>query len=358
MHRQSNEHSTYLGLKWRFRANAVLLKAAKLASQDGRHDLHCREIEAEQKILEAQIKLWDNLSLLYKYEDQPRVPAGSPDGGQWTDGGSGNGRAWLAQQRQSEKKPTGLQAIATTNWVREAQRVGIQIERELPIGSMIRELPVIASTTQLLSALQSPELEYPLSEALRQYNAIAEADDPYVVPLIAMRAREFSKDDSGTKTWASVHQADIDTIGRFCPRYPDVQTIANKIASTMGPVSLYGSPQNYGTQFHLRAADEINKVWKGQLIPELYLMAPLENAPDSYYRDKVKPREKDSLGLDVFEPVGGDSVCIYDFKTGGTGLSSKRMSHFSYSSAKTFPNLKRFFVIEIRPSVGSKKEVM
>ncbi|CCB65613.1 protein of unknown function [Hyphomicrobium sp. MC1] len=42
----------------------------------------------------------DSASPQLKYrEDQPRVPAGNPDGGRWTDGGgaAGNGRAQIAQ---------------------------------------------------------------------------------------------------------------------------------------------------------------------------------------------------------------------------------------------------------------------
>jgi hypothetical protein len=52
-------------------------------------------------------------------------------------------------------------------------------------------------------------------------------------------------------------------------------------------------------------------------------MAPFEGAPSGYYREKVRTREKDSLGLDVHEAVRSDLTCIYDFKTGQRVLAHR-----------------------------------
>lgn len=125
----------------------------------------------------------------------------------------------------------------------------------------------------------------------------------------------------------------------------------------MGAIAHYGSPQNYGNQFHLRAAEEINNVWREQLIPELYIMSQLDSVSDNSYQRVVRPREAGSIGLDVYEQIDDDIACIYDFKTGKRGLSGRRMTHFSSASAKRFPRVNKFFVIEIKPSIGSSSGV-
>lgn len=121
----------------------------------------------------------------------------------------------------------------------------------------------------------------------------------------------------------------------------------------MGPIGSYGTPQNYGTQFHLRAANMVNGLNDGTLKAELFLMAPLTAAPSDYYREKVGTREKGSLGLDVHETVRSDLTCIYDFKTGIKELDLTRMGNFAHSTAKTYPKTEEIFVIQIKPSAGS-----
>ena len=356
-----------LRLKWLIQANEVLLKAVQVASRDERHASRLREIEMEQSLLRVHLELHNDYQLLSKQfdPDQTRVPAGNPDGGQWTDGmgtsnGSGNGREWLAQNPRPTEKPSFFQSAAgaVAGLAHDAPRIVGAVDREM--GPVIRKLPIIGSTATLLSALREPEIEYRLDEALRQYNAIAAADDPDVVPILGLRAKQFIRDEDKAdgKLWASVREVDKETIKKFCPEYLNVQTLADDVAFSMGPVSLYGSASNYGTQYHLRAAAEVMKIWKGRLIPELYLMKPMEGKPDEYYaRDKIPARAKDTLGLDVVEPVDNETACVYDFKTGVEGLTPKRMSDFAFSSAKSekLQNFKQYFFIEIRPSASSIK---
>lgn len=348
MHRSPRNNSKDLDLQWQLHANDVLLKAARLASQDGRHDALCQRVATEQRVLRAELLEYQHLCRKYD-PDQPRAPAGTSGGGQWVSEG-GSGSAVADKQPPKDQETTTFQGIAATasSAVHEAQKIGGKIGRELPI----RKLPLIGSAVTLLSALKEPAIEYPVEEALRLYNAIVAAGDPHTIAIVSARARQYVKGESEERLWASVLQADMETVKQYCPRYLDVQNIANDVAATMGPIAQYGSQQNYGNQFHLLAAGEVQKRWQGQLLPELFMMAPLAGASDEYYKVGVGTRETDSIGLDVYERVDDETACIYDFKTGARRLRTRRMNDFSYSSAKTFPKVKRFFVIEIRPSVG------
>jgi len=369
MMRFSKDHPAYHQLLYDIRSNDARLRSpgGRGASAAENRRRYMR-LEQERDLLRSQLKCWDALDLLLKYDpNQPRVPTGNSDGGQWTDtggSGSGYGRARLARQRQDTYQTaidpmTTAAGTTSTNWLRSAERTWRTIEREFPAIAAFRRLnPIISTTTALLSALKAPELEYPLGEALRQYNAIAAEDDADAIPILSLRAKQFIRDeDKATgKFWASVKEVDKETIKQFCPEYLNIQSLADRVAFSMGPTSLYGSPQNYGNQYHLRAAAEVLRIWRGRLRPELFLMAPMEGMPDEYYaRDEIPARAKDTLGLDVIEPVDDETACIYDFKTGAKGLGPKRISDFAFSSAKSkeFMNIKQFFIIEIRPSRGA-----
>jgi len=105
-------------------------------------------LKQEQDLLYTQLKFWDELDLLCKYDpNQPRVPAGNPDGGQWTDGG-GIGIDPMttgATLAQSASKPRN------SSWMGRAEQLGRQIDREIPLRAIVRNNPVIRSAAGLLS---------------------------------------------------------------------------------------------------------------------------------------------------------------------------------------------------------------
>ena len=83
----SNQHR----LLWNIKANEVLIEALKRSPQS---DYNCRwlaRLKEENAELKSHSTLYEPFQIWYrKYNpDQPRVSAGNPDGGQWTDGGGG-----------------------------------------------------------------------------------------------------------------------------------------------------------------------------------------------------------------------------------------------------------------------------
>ena len=58
---------------------------------------------------------------------------------------------------------------------------------------------------------------------------------------------------------------------------------------------------------------------------------------------------KGSIRIDVFENVGNGTVCVYDIKTGRSGLSPARMAEIATTVLAAYPGTRRIIVSEIRP---------
>lgn len=168
-------------LKAQIAENNVFLALERLAPHFGSDYRAPSHVMHEQKKLREQLDMLEALEYGRKYDpNQPRVPAGNSDGGQWTDdGASGTG---------IDPITTGATAVTTSQgtgpWLRDAQRLA---------GQSIRTNPAMRSAAALYESLKSPPIEYPLDQAVEQYNAIAATDDPYTIPIISSRARAFAK---------------------------------------------------------------------------------------------------------------------------------------------------------------------
>src|SRR5947209_6343370 len=69
-----------------------------LNARDSGRDMELLNIKCALAALDVELKLCRLRYLLRKYSaDQPRVPAGSPEGGQWTSGGGGGGEGDSAE---------------------------------------------------------------------------------------------------------------------------------------------------------------------------------------------------------------------------------------------------------------------
>ncbi|MHC1549470.1 hypothetical protein [Phyllobacterium sp. K27] len=326
-------------LKHQIAGNKAVLAAYRIGrlSEHGRRI--SRIVESEQKELEEQLRALTELSNKYD-PNQPRVPSGNSDGGQWTDGGAGG------VDPITTGSTLGAASSQPSSWLQSTVR---QVNREIPLRSAVTN-PVLRSATTLLSFLKTPELEYPIDQAIAQFNAIAIDDDPTAIPIISSRARAFTNDDSDTKTWASVRKADIGEVSKVCQHYFTVQTQTDIAAFAAGSVSNYTDAGAYRTRVHKILERQINSMFSPALQAEYVLWDALAEAPDNTAATRGN---KHTLELDVFEKVNDDLVCIYDIKTGKRNFTSKRMSQLSHAVAKKYPGVKNFFTIQIRPSADA-----
>jgi hypothetical protein len=136
--------------------------------------------------------------------------------------------------------------------------LGGKIARDLPWQAITRN-PAARAATGVLSLLREPQHEYPVDQAVEHYNSIVAAgDSPYTVPVIASRAREFTKENAGTRPLASVRELTWDKVEIVCPEFLTVQRELDGAAAAVGPASNFPDAKTYGTAVHVALARRIN----------------------------------------------------------------------------------------------------
>lgn len=59
---------------------------------------------------------------------------------------------------------------------------------------------------------------------------------------------------------------------------------------------------------------------------------------------------KGSVRIDVFENIRKEIVCIYDIKTGKSGLNARRAAELAAKAFEGLPSARQIIVIETRPT--------
>lgn len=231
-------------------------------------------------------------ALARKYDpNQPRVPAGNPDGGQWTSiGGEGGDSESFEDLVQPAFAPAVVPAVAA-------------VEAALALFAG-------------LSALNSRN-----SRAIFEFNARG-YDRDGDVPDIAT-SRLLSRD-----------QVDSE-----CPRLNEVQQRTDFSANSINRAD-YSRASEYGTAVHTRLANQIRALNDPNFRAEISL---LKDASARY-------GEPGSIRIDIFERVGNGTVCVYDIKTGSEGLSLARFHEIATRVLAIYGDTTRIVISEIRPT--------
>jgi hypothetical protein len=222
---------------------------------------------------------------------QPRVPAGNSDGGQWTSAGGG---------------------------------------REQPLVQQAR-------LDRLLQGLQRP-IQRGIEAALALFAALSAQNRPGRQAIIEFNAREFTADEQGKP---KVDRLNRDQVNEACPRFGEVQTRtdhADQVVSRSGGIM---SRQQFGTFVHTHLKRQIDSLRDPSFRAEVSRVKGQE--------DDVRYGTTGSIRIDVLEYVRGGTVCVYDIKTGESGLSPKRMAEIAKNVFKAYPNTQRIIVTEVRP---------
>ncbi|RZS88354.1 hypothetical protein EV217_0737 [Phyllobacterium myrsinacearum] len=335
-----NEHSSrHLRLRWHLSANALQLKALKLAPPNSCRRDQYRQLDYERALLEAELRLQEEIDLLRKYDpDQPREPAGTPEGGQWISvGGSAAAGRFVQGNDPVLPEPTPYGNAAKFPLLR-FPKTGL-------LGGLITAFQF----------LNDPEFAYPLEEALDRYNSAVAVKDNNTVPSITFRAHAFDTGSSPQRVFATMKELERDEARKLCPKYTTVQTQTDIAAFAAGPRSTYKSSANYGTAVHTRLERQIRAMEDPDLQAERSYMKYHDEMPKgSYHHGEVTRGKADSLRIDVFEKASPKLVCVYDVKTGPTRLSLRRIKEISYAVAKNFGPF-GFTIIEMRPNQKAHK---
>ena len=249
--------------------------------------------------------------------NQPRVPAGHDDGGQWTRGAYGAGAGVPrddvdAPPVQLAFVPPPLIAAGATAAARAAAAV-------IGLG-----LAFVGALSQRNS---------------RDQQAVAE-----------LRVYQYGKDPKGNAELKAVTMLSPAEVEKACRAVGDVQKFTNKAAETVNARELKeGKMPNaqYGTAVHADVKDQVRElILRGQNPYNLSAEVTYLKGEPEKYGTKGAPR------TDVYEHRSASTVCLYDIKTGDSTRNIVSPARALEIAENTFgKGYTRLFIIEIRPTV-------
>jgi hypothetical protein len=192
-----------------------------------------------------------------------------------------------------------------------------------------------------------PEDRAAVERQLSLYNFMSAMNSPNSRAVFSFNARAF--DPSGKPERANPNAGLLtrDEVGEVCPRYWEVQSITNQAAASISR-GAYDSDAAYGTAVHKLIKDEINGT---ETTPPTRPIDPDFRAEVSATKSgEVRYGTKGSIRVDVFENPKTGIVCIYDIKTGESGLSFARMRELATKASTLYPGTQRIIVSEVRPA--------
>jgi hypothetical protein len=157
-------------------------------------------------------------------------------------------------------------------------------------------------------------------------------------------------------------------LGQICKYLGTVQDLTDTaMRSVMKSYGQIYTPQKIGTAVHWEVKEEIenpsryhNRIpsMPRDLFAEISFMKtlfatgqlPLQRDINGIpYHPRVPYGRRGSIRIDALESRDGETVCVYDIKTGFSQLSPARMWELAAAIFSKFPNAKRIFVTEVRP---------
>lgn len=291
--------------------------------------------------------------------NQPRVPAGHQDGGQWTGGGPHQALTRMAAlnggplmdavlgHRDGVSRDQTMQLAyfrgPTKPWTRPQPPLGI--EPPLPLRP--------AAPTIALHWLRSAILGISLYSLLSQFN------DANRRAIIAFKAREFrpGSSEEGILEVEAVRFLDAQQVQDICERLGDIQKLTNGEFEKARANGRQLSPIELGNEIHKAAKiwtrsqnndsfrSEISFAKIGDKLVDLEERK--KNVDDGSADDTYG--EEGSIRPDCYQRKDPKTVCIYDIKTGASGLSSKRMKDFARRTMYKYPCTEHVIVTEVRP---------
>jgi len=336
---------------------------------------------------------------------QPRVPAGNPEGGQWTDGGArhpggtgtgGNGEtsgltSHVVRDRTGEmpwrayvevRRRDGTH-ISTTVHNRSGSRIISEylssgIERNtvmLPGGKR-----VVFENDRTAQRIYDADRR-PISEAV--WTPEGPENIPVAQPVFFDSRKPGLKPslfktpgqvilDAGIELynwWLSTQEPDEDVVFSFdafemvrgseefsvslhrrtreevedaCPRFPLIQGMTNKVAKPLNP-SQFKNPGAYGTAVHMGVKRLVDALRDPDLLTEF-----------SIYKEDIDASRyglKGSKRIDILERRSDGTICVYDLKTGQKYiLNRKRLLELYRHVRAKFGDKGRVILIEVRPA--------
>jgi hypothetical protein len=342
--------------------------------------------------------------------NQPPVPAGHRDGGQWTRTGTGGPasarreaivdrgkqEAWgsyvntyrsdgsLAEQRvfnrdgsrivsefnvpgaEGDERHTVLLAdgskvtFQTSGDIQEiydgdGRLIGATVwtkdgPQSLPVGQLAFLGPAVGVGASLGARLGPAVARAITAAGLALFAWLSGRKDRDGSPVFAFKAAKYEKntDPKAQNELSWVGYVKRDDLENVCKRLPTVQEYTDEAVDKVRKDQGYSGPASFGSRVHKVIADKVDEEDDPDFQAEVSVIKSKAAA--------ARYGEKGSVRIDVYENQKEKStVCVYDPKTGLRGLSFPRMTELAEAAHRLFGTPpKQIIVIEVRPGQGQQ----
>ncbi len=360
--------------------------------------------------------------LARKYNpNQPRVPAGNSDGGQWTDGGggggagagsfgdfgigiglgefgslgessagmvpsvdpTGDGEIWSSYAETSHADGT-LASTGVTH--RDGGRIHSEYAKPgepsdwderhtvtLPDGSKttfetagrtqtIREGgpdgPILSRATWTADGPQAepfvqqafagePAWRAATAAGSLLFGWLSQQNGSDRQAVESFTARDFEPGAGAGPRLGFVGQISRSEAERCCKFLPELQWRLNNAARAVGEANNYPSAAVYGTYVHDNVRQQVDDMRNPNIRAERSFLKELAEPTSA---QEVRYGYPSSVRVDIYELREDGTLCVYDIKTGRSGLSLRRSEILARATAMGLRHNGRVIVIEVRPT--------
>jgi hypothetical protein len=298
--------------------------------------------------------------------NQPRVPKGHHDGGQWTDGKDRQ----LSKLRLAFNDRDPSVRTSPPQFPSPSQPPRIPSPPLQPPAPNSPPQPWIPSRPSTLPrggplwGLLAGWLSRSESEILKRYNQFSEYNNGDLQAVLIL-GREFGRDPAtGQFRLTDARMLTREEIDKLCDGGVEaLQKIVDKAVEDAEPYRDQLSGSQYGTNIHSwveNAIKDPRSKFKG-IVRDKGFKAEIsfvkkidEDGPPTY--EEGDRGEKGSIRLDVLQPIiRKRTVCVHDLKTLRKGLSTARIRELGsriFNNDEYRNKIDRVIVTESRPSDG------
>jgi hypothetical protein len=286
-----------------------------------------------------QAREQSNADNLWRGDDydpnQPRIPAGQPGGGRWT----GDGVPPAANEEEAEWA-SGHSLLQ--DLLRGAGNDKIQKDADEAPEERVQ--PAFWPAAGQVAVRIAPVARKAIEAAIAAYAAAVDRNDRERQAVFVFRAREFEAKGSREIADAKVRVLDRKDVEDACALNTVQGLTENAVKEALkeGP---YAKASDFGTAVHTRLAAIIRALGPGSIFKaeRSYLKGVQESENQSFYG------VAGSIRIDVLQELNKNTVCVFDIKTGKSGLSPARMREIAANVIKANPHAKYFVIVEVRP---------
>lgn len=273
-------------------------------------------------------------------ENQPRVPAGQPGGGQWTSGGGAGG-----VRADEQEAPAHVGRSPLVDLLKE-QAVDVPPDERVQQAFLPAVIPPALGFAGGIGIRFG--IQRAITSALAAYAAMTAQNDRNKQAVFTFQAREFTGNPAtGEIDKAASRVLSREEVGKFC-KLKLVQDETDQAVKDVNKNGRhYASAALYGTAVHSRLEGIINGSYSHVFWTEKSFLKGVEESDDKSLRGVLG-----TIRIDVLQRLNENTVCVFDIKTGKSGLSLPRMKEIAWNVYKSQSGVgaQRIIVVETRPS--------